>query len=81
MTARRAILLGLSPSRNYGYVVRIAPAIVHVFQGEDVEGIGWVPHRGGPRATEQHFFGWYKHRDRACSRADELNRSASRAVA
>ena len=75
MTARRAQLLGLRPSRSYGYVVRIDPPIESTSTGEDIEGIGWVPHWGGPRKHVQHLAGWYKHRDRAQQRAAELSQT------
>lgn len=74
MTARRAITLGLRPSRSYGYVVRIAPPIEYTKEGDDIEGIGWVPYWGGPRKVTQHFHGWYRYKDDAVRRAEEMNR-------
>ena len=76
MTAHRAACLGLRPSRTYGYVIRIEPAVVHESTGEDVEGVGWVPHWGGPRKRTQYLFGWYKHKADAFARANQLNRLA-----
>lgn len=72
MTAHRAQLLGLKPSRDYGYVIRVEPPIVTVSHGEDIEGIGWWPHR--PRQHQQHFFGWYKYKSLAESRAAQIFR-------
>lgn len=62
------------PHRKYGYVVEINPPIVSISTGSDIEGIGFVPHWGGPRKTVQKFFGWYKHKEMAVKRAEELNK-------
>jgi hypothetical protein len=70
MTVKRARLLGLNPSRSFGYVIRIEPPIESITHGWDVEGIGWCPH---PRRTEyQHFHGWYKFKSAAVQRIEEI---------
>ena len=69
MTARRAINLGLKPTRNYGYIVRIEPPIEHIKNGEDIEGIGWVPMTRA--IVKQYFIGWYKHKKDATKRAED----------
>jgi len=71
MTARQAQRLGLKPSRNYGYVIRVQPPIVFTTDGQDVEGVGWCPHP--PRRHQQHFLGWYKYKSFAESRAFDLS--------
>jgi hypothetical protein len=49
--------------------VRIEPPIEHIFNGMDVEGIGWHPMT--PEIRKQHFIGWYKHKESAVKRANE----------
>lgn len=68
-TAKRANY----PYRKYGYVINIDPPIEHTTTGKDIEGIGWVPHRGGPRKHLQRFQGWYKYKTAAVERAKQLN--------
>ena len=72
LTAHRAKLLGLRPTRHYGYVIRISPPIEHTSTGEDVEGIGWVPHP--ERKHLQHLSGWYMRKALAERRAAALNK-------
>ena len=73
-TAKSQHYRGSVPSHSqYGYVIRITPPIVTLQHGEDVEGIGWVPHWGGPKRHVQEFFGWYRHKQAALTRCQELN--------
>jgi hypothetical protein len=73
MTAHRAKLLGLNPTRHYGYVLRIEPPIVTVSTHSDIEGVGYWPHR--PKTSTQHFYGWYKFKSDAENRAEDLARA------
>ncbi len=74
ITARRAAIRGLSPSRTFGYYIQITPPIEGLLEGEDVEGVGWYPYNP-PRKTTQHFHGWYKHKAMAEKRRAELAKS------
>ena len=58
MTLRTATGNWKCSGHSGGYVIAIAPPIETVSTGDDVEGIGWVPHR--PRTLVQKIAGWYK---------------------
>jgi hypothetical protein len=73
MTCNRAIKeLGSAP-RPYGYTLAINPPIEYAIDGEDIEGIGWVPYQH--RKIVVKWQGWYKFKKDAESRAAELNKS------
>ena len=64
--------LGSAP-RNYGYTIAINPPIEHTNDGDDIEGIGWVPCH--PHKIIQKWQGWYKFRSDTDQRAHELNKA------
>jgi len=74
ITAYQAHKQGLQPTRKYGYVLKITPPIEYISKGQDIEGIGWVPHWGGNKTITQHWQGWYKYKQDAIKRAAELNK-------
>lgn len=45
-----------------GYTVSISPPLVTFSQGEDVEGLGWVPHYDAPRKRSHPNMGWFRYR-------------------
>lgn len=65
MTAKRAGY----PNRSYGYVIAINPPIVSFSEGRDIEGVGWWPMK---ERHEQKFHGWYRFKQDAEKRADDL---------
>lgn len=71
--AKSKKLFGTAP-RHYGYTLAINPSKTVVVDGEDIEGIGWVPHI--PHVLIQKWQGWYKYKSDAAHRADVLNKSA-----
>jgi hypothetical protein len=75
MTCARAQReLGSAP-RHYGYTLALNPPLNHVIEGQDVEGIGWVPYCPPLHVVEK-WQGWYKYKHLAQRRADALNKSA-----
>jgi hypothetical protein len=74
ITCRRAKKqLGDAP-RHYGYTLALNPPREITIEGDDVEGVGWVPFNP-PKQVTVKWQGWYKYRESAQRRADELNRS------
>lgn len=69
--ARAMKTLGSAP-RHYGYTLAINPPKELRIEGQDVEGIGWVPCI--PRTVVQKWQGWYKYKHDAVKRANELNK-------
>jgi len=73
MTCARAKKeLGSAP-RAYGYTLAINPPKEITIEGQDVEGIGWVPCT--PRKVVQKWQGWYKYKADAVAHANALNKS------
>ncbi len=63
--------------RPYGYTLMVSPPIEHTIEGNDVEGIGWVPYNP-PKKVIERWQGWYKHKADAVARASELTLSYGR---
>jgi hypothetical protein len=62
--------------RSFGYVLKINPPVITESEGDDVEGIGWVPHRGGPVKRSRNSICWMKYKDAALNHAINLPKSA-----
>ena len=85
MTCNRARKeLGSAP-RSYGYTIAMNPPVEWTIDGEDIEGLGWVPCIP-PKKIVVKWQGWYKDKSVAVSRAvlaeqrcrqAELNKSHS----
>lgn len=72
--ARARKTVGEAP-RSYGYTIAINPPMKIVLEGDDIEGIGWVPRR---RTVVVKTAGWYKYRRDAIARAMVMNAHADR---
>ncbi len=72
--ARAKKELGSAP-RPYGYTLAINPPEELTINGQDIEGLGWMPCH--PRKVVLKWQGWYKYKSDAVKRANELNRSVT----
>lgn len=63
--------LGSAP-RPYGYTLALNPPKELIHDGQDVEGIDWVP--CVPYEIIQRWQGWYKYKSDAVARANALNK-------
>ena len=70
--ARAKKELGSAP-RPYGYTLAINPPKELTIEGQDVEGIGWVPY-STPERVVMKWQGWYKYKSDAVARANALNK-------
>ena len=72
--ARAHRLTGQAP-RHYGYTILINPPMKLAVEGDDIEGIGWVPR---PRTETVPVMGWYRFKADARQRAALMNDHARR---